>query len=182
MPVTRRCISSRSEASTSCLLLRVKAGSRFIQDEDRGIFEEGTCQGQALGLPGAQACAFFADHRLIPIRQRLDKLVQVRQAQRRIEFIVRGFRLGQAQVGRNRIVEKKWILGHPGNRLRQASSGISVDGCSLMVNLPVAGFDKTQQQRRQGGFPRPAGADQGDVFPGMDFQREVFKAGSVSPG
>ena len=44
-----------------------------------------------------------------------------------------------------------------------------------MVNLPVAGFDETQQQRRQGGFSRPAGADQGDVFPGMDFQREILQ-------
>ena len=97
------------------LLLRIKAGGRFIQNEQRGVFEEGTRQGQALRLPGAQTCAFFADDRLNPFRQRLDKLIQVRQTQRRSEFIVRGYRPGQAQVGRNRIMEKKWILGYPGN-------------------------------------------------------------------
>jgi len=111
--------------------------------------------GTALRLPGAQTCAFFADDRIHPLRQRLDKLIQVRQTQSRSEFIVRGCRSARRRLAPIESWEKKWILDTQAIRLRQASGEISVEGIPLMVNRPASGSIKRNHSAIRVDFPAP---------------------------
>ena len=68
-----------------------------------------------LGLPTAETGTFFANDCPVPLRQGLDKLVQVRCLGSSHQLPVSGIRSRQAQVRSNGVMEKIWILRNPGN-------------------------------------------------------------------
>ena len=53
----------------------VKGGSRFVQQDDRRVLQDGAGNGYALLLPARQGAASFAHHRVIAFGQPHDEVV-----------------------------------------------------------------------------------------------------------
>ena len=58
--------------------LGIKRGGGFVEDEDRGVLEQGAGDGEALALPAGETCSAFADHRIVALRKTLDEIVRER--------------------------------------------------------------------------------------------------------
>src|SRR5690349_13311177 len=57
--------------------VRVQRGRRLVEDQDRRVFENRACDGDALSLAAGQHDAALADDRLVLLRQRGDETVDV---------------------------------------------------------------------------------------------------------
>src|SRR5438105_15741236 len=68
------------------LRFRIQSRSRFIEQENRRIFQERAGDGQALLLSAGKKTAFVADDRLIAVRLRLDEIVRERGSRRFINL------------------------------------------------------------------------------------------------
>ncbi len=179
----RSCIKVAQGSFDQGLLLRVQTRSRFIQDQDRGILKESPCHRQALGLPGAQACALLADH---------------------------GWRIRPAEIGRIRpgapgapppVIPRLWPAAWPGagwrpivswkrcgswgtqaNTLRQVSSGMPLDGSPLRDNPPRPGSINRSSRAARVVLPTPLEPTTAICSPARISRARSCMAGSLSPG
>src|SRR5690242_9753460 len=54
---------------------RVKAGGRFVEDEDRCIFQESARQCKPLSLSATETCPILADNSFVFFRERFDEFM-----------------------------------------------------------------------------------------------------------
>ena len=97
----------------------VQAAGGFIQYQDARILEDHACQRDALLLAAAQPIAALADDRIVPIRQRMDELVDIGDPAGRFQLLLAGIQSGILQVGADRIVEEIRFLGDHADLCRQ---------------------------------------------------------------
>ncbi len=60
--------------------------------------------------PAGEAVAAFSDDGVVPVRQGRDVVVDLRGPRRRVQLLVRGVGLGEAEVVRDRRVEEVRLL------------------------------------------------------------------------
>ncbi|CAM5667747.1 hypothetical protein STENM223S_11165 [Streptomyces tendae] len=74
--------------------------------------------------PPEKAVTAFSDHGVVPVRQRRDVVVDLRGLRRRVQLLVGGVGLGEAQVVRDRRVEEVRLLRDDAHR---AGQGVEVE-------------------------------------------------------
>src|SRR5262247_2670478 len=87
------------------LVLRVDRRQRLVQDEDRGIDQQGASNCETLALAARKARTALSDYGLVALGKCEDELVRVSRPGRRLQLGMRGIGTAQAQVLVDRAVE-----------------------------------------------------------------------------
>src|SRR2546423_12729846 len=69
--------------------LRIERAGRFVQNQNRRIFQQSAGDRQSLPLSAGQSGAAFSDDSVIALRQRLNKIVSVGRASGVFDFFAR---------------------------------------------------------------------------------------------
>ena len=139
---------------------RVDGAGRVIQHQHPRVGDQCPGQGQALPLPTGQGQAPLADHRVVPVGQRLDEVGRLRAHRRRPDLGVGGVRAAVADVRGDGVGEQERLLEHHADRAaqvlhRQVTDVQPADPHDAALRVVEAG-----QQQRHGRFPGPGCADQ----------------------
>ncbi|MPL60848.1 hypothetical protein SDC9_06410 [bioreactor metagenome] len=160
--------------------LAVERRGRLVQHQDRRVLEEGAGERDALPLPAREPHAAFAKRRVIAavaleIDEATDELVGLGRLRG-------GDHLGLGRVGAavedvlaRRAVEHRGLLRDHADLpaqgfLRHRAQVVAVD-----AHRALLGVVKPQQQRDEGRFPRPRGADDADPLARADGQGDVIE-------
>ena len=100
----------------------VHAGCRFVENENRRIFEQRARYREALFLPDAKLHAAFSELAVKSVRKAANELRGVSGLERRPEFIFGGLGLPDAKVFGGRAIKEKTLLGHHGDHLPEATA------------------------------------------------------------
>ncbi len=139
----------------------VHGAGGLVEEEDRGVGEQGAGQGEALALAAGEGGAAFADHRVVPVGEPGQLLVDAGGAGGLVELGRGGGGAGEAEVVGDGGAEEVGVLGDhgdaPAERVQPVRGGVqAADG-----DPPGVGVALAEQQAQQGGLPGAGGADQG---------------------
>src|SRR5512136_1639024 len=87
--------------------------SRFIEDEEGRVFQEGARDGEALLLPAAQAGTLFPDRRGVPLWQLPDEVVCLRGLRGGDDVGFAGVRSREPDIIGDGAVKEMWPLRNP---------------------------------------------------------------------
>ena len=94
------------------LCLRVKHGSRFVENQNRRILEQRACEGDSLPLAAGLAYAVIADVGVISVGTCDDKSMRLREFRNLNNIRLSAIGTTVANIVANRPVEQKYILRH----------------------------------------------------------------------
>ena len=137
----------------------VHRGGGLVQDQQGGIGQEGTGDGDQLAFAGRDVRALVLDHRVIPVRQGVHEAVRVGGAGRGHDLLVRGVQPAVPDVLADGPTEQHRVLQHHADLSAQHPS---VQGGGVHpVQQDPAGVDLVEphDQVDQGGLARTRGAD-----------------------
>ena len=106
----------------------VQGGGGLVQQQDGGIFQDGSCQGNALALPARQASAPFSGQGVVTFGQGHDEVVDVGQPGSPLDLLLAGARPAEADILGQADREKVGVLGHEGHLLRGQRTAASRSG------------------------------------------------------
>jgi len=129
---------------------------RFIQDENRCVFEEGACKRDALPLASTQAQALLANARLVAIGQRLHELMQLRLLGCGHHLLECSPWPGQQQVLANGCIEEIRVLFDDADQAVEVIRLVAAQVVSSDRYLPSLAVPETQQEMNKGRFPNSA--------------------------
>ena len=69
----RRLVAQRFQ--NHALVKRIEVARRLVQQHERRVVQERTCDADALALPSRKRIAQLADVRVVAVRQRLDEVM-----------------------------------------------------------------------------------------------------------
>ena len=95
----------------------VERGGRFVEDQDRRVFDNDAGNGDALALTAGQLHAAFADMGIIaaaaePILELEDELVGMGQSRGALDLFVAGAGPAVANIVPDRAVQQRGVLRH----------------------------------------------------------------------
>src|SRR5713101_8134539 len=138
----------------------VQAGSRFIENEDAWIGENGAGDGDALLLSTGKFYTAFADDRIVFFFEGLGKFVDSGNTACFHDFGFAGGRAGEGYIFANGSIEKKSVLQHHA-KLRAITP--QLDGGeihSIDQDAATFRFVESGDWPNDGGLPRIGRADQ----------------------
>ena len=94
------------------LALAVEARRRLVEDQDPRVGQDRARDRHPLALAAGQPHAALADDRVVPLLERLDELVAVRDPADRLDLVARRVRPGVRDVLGDRAVEQEVVLQH----------------------------------------------------------------------
>src|ERR1700751_1548549 len=157
----------------------VERRGRFVEYQDRRIFENDAGDGDALALATGKLYAALADMRVIaaaaaPIFEFKNKLMGVRQSRGAFDLFVARGGPAVANIGADRAVEERSVLRHHRDLraqgfLRQGRNILPVDQDRSALQM-----EKPQQQIDHGGFARAGAPDQSDLLAWTDNEIEIL--------
>ena len=148
----------------------VQGGCGFVQQQDRGIFQHGARDGEALALPAGQHGAAIPHQGAEALRQRLDKIPAAGHLSGVNNLFVGRLRPRIAQIGPQRTIKHRHILRNDGERRAQAGLSDVDDILAIDQHPPRLRVVETLQQCQQGGFTSTRGPNQAKRLPGRDHQ------------
>jgi len=95
--------------------LGVEAGGWLIKDEDGGVFQEGTSEGETLCLSAAETRSAFADDGFVFVGKCFDEFMQMCGFGGFDNFFVSCIGFAEADVCGEGVVEEVWALRDPGD-------------------------------------------------------------------
>src|SRR5260221_5032572 len=135
-----------------------------------------TRQTQTLYLPTAQASPPFTNDRVIALRERLDKVVNICCLRRLYDRLKACIGASQANIFRNGRVEHIGLLWLPCDQLAPFFCCKALDRLIINANLPLRRLYKTQEQVINGRFARTTGADDRYLLPWLHLERDSFQS------
>jgi len=161
------------------LRARVEGGGGLVEHQDARPLQHGAGDGHALLLAAGQLQAALAHQGVVAMRQRLDEVVDLRQACRREDVLAAGVGPAVGDVVVQRVVEQHGVLRHDADGLAQAVLGHVAHVLAVDQYAAAADVVETEQQTRQGGFAAAAGADHGHLAPGGDREVHIEQDGAL---
>jgi len=138
-------------------VLGIDVREGFVEEENRCVLEQGAGDGDALALSAGETQAAFAHHRLIALGQGLDELMRIRRPRRRLDLILRGVWLAEAQIVRHRAVHEIGILHDHRDMAPQHLQGQAAEVMPAERDAPLLRVEKTQQKPDHGRFAGATG-------------------------
>lgn len=132
------CAQGSDRSLDKRLVLGVERGGRLVEEHHGRVFQESPRNGEALALPAREGGAVLAQHRVEPLGKPLDELQAVRRPCSLGHLFVGGAFAADANIVRNRVVEKDHVLedygdvreprflGEPGDVLARAEDPAAV--------------------------------------------------------
>ena len=94
---------------------RVQGTGCLVQQQDRGIFEDGAGNGDSLALSSGQSCSAFPDHRVVSFGKSPDELVGIGGTGCGDDLLQRGAWAAVGDVFANGAAEEEDFLGDKGH-------------------------------------------------------------------
>ena len=151
----------------------VHSAGGFIEQQDRGIFQQGTGDGEALPLAAAELGATLARHGVQTLLQSPDERVSVGRGEDGPKFLLRSLRLGQQQVFPDARVEQKTLLGDVADVVAQPFFGQLRQWHAIDEDAALVTLVKACQQIQQRTFARARRSDDSDGLAGQGFHGDV---------
>ena len=104
----------------------IERRGRFVEQEDRRIFQEGARDGQALLLATGEQTALVADDGLVTLRLGHDEIVRKRGPGGLVHLFPGGVEPAELNVFKNGVVKQKCFLRHEPDLFRGVTAG---SGC-----------------------------------------------------
>ena len=117
--------------------LRIDAGSRFVQNQDFRVGEQGSRKGDQLPLSRGKAASPFIDLRFISVFHLHDKIMCAHSLRRTDNFFICCFHIAITYVIHNRAGKYKTVLHHDTHLLPQRADGHS--GNIDVIDINMAG-------------------------------------------
>ena len=157
------------------LVLRVEGGGGLIEQDDRGVLEQGAGEGHPLPLPAGQGDAALAGAGPPAVGVALDDLVEPGGGRRPPQLRVGGLRGGDAKVVLNGAVQQVGVLEGDGQRAhelrrRDLAQVGAPDPDGAGVDVPEPGDEPEQR-----GLAGPGRPDDGGQAALGDGDGEVVK-------
>ena len=152
---------------------RIEGRRRFIEDEDAGIFKNSSGDGNALPLTAGQGVAPVADEGLVTAGQSHDKFMGIGSLSRSDDFIIRRVEAAVEDVFANAGVKEHRFLGHEADLLTKGGKGDIPYVDAVNQEPPCRNVIKARHQVGHRRLAGTTGADEGDDFPGTDFEVEI---------
>ena len=132
----------------------IDGGRRLVENENRGIGQNGARDGKALPLAARQFPAGGTDHRIVPVGELDDEVVRRRRDSRRDDLVVGRVGTGVGNVFRDGAHEDVGFLRHHGDEpvqvvQRKVADVNAVDGDAPFVAVIEPG-DQIQQSGLSG--------------------------------
>ena len=156
--------------------LGVQRAGRLVEDQDRGVLEDGAGDRDALTLAAGQRRAALADHEGIAAFLAHDELVRFRELGRALDLRVGGVRLADADVVGDRAVEQAGILEHDGDRVAQRRQRDVGDVLTVDEDVARRGRAQPLQQRERRRLARAGRTDERQRLAGLDLEGDVSDA------
>ena len=158
----------------------VQPGRRLVEQQERGVAQDGPGDGQPLALPARQGLAAVAQHRVVAVGQRHHEVVGAGQPGGLLDLRAGGAGPGVPDVLAHRGPEQHRALHHHGD-LRAQRVGLQLADVVAVDEHPAAGGDgQPAQQRQQRRLPGPRRAHDPDQVPGRHRQGHVAQDGGVA--
>ncbi len=142
--------------------LGIQMRSRFIEDQDRGVFEKRAGDRDPLALPARKLESPFAQRRVITLRKRVDEMIRIRDL-RGLSYIVQArLRPAVSDILADRGVEKHGFLGNDPDQSAQGVKRETADILAVDRDGAPNGIIEAQQQIDERRFPRTARSHERD--------------------
>ena len=144
--------------------MTVQGGGRFVEQQDTGIFQHGARDRHPLALATGQLKSTLSHHRLVPIWQAHDELVDVGQPCSFLDFGRARGGTSVADVVVQSVIKQHRVLrddadGGAKSCLGDISNVLTIDRDAAFINL-IKSIEKPTHRR----FPGPGLTDKGDAF------------------
>ena len=156
-------------------LRRVDGARRVVEHEDPRVGHDRPGDRDPLALPARQRVPAFADQRVVSLRQLHHEVVGAGQSRRGFDAPAVGGRIGERDVGGDRVVEQQRVLEHhPDSAPHVVHRDVAhVDAVDL--DGALLGVVEAQEQPGDRGLPRARLADERGGLAGCQLQGEVIE-------
>ena len=151
-----------------------KCGS-FVQYQDRGVFQDGTCHGYPLRFSPGEINAAFTDQRLIPLRQPADEIVALGSTGGGDHLFLGGIGFTDTDILVQGIEEEEGILENERDLIQQLFGRNIPDICTADPDRPFGNIPETGDQVGYGGFAGAGRTDQGGYLTGTGGEVDMFQ-------
>ena len=166
------------------LALRVQGRGRLVQQQDRGVPDDGPGDGDSLLLAAAELHPLLAALRVVPVLKILDEVVRV--------GALGGFNDGVhvrllialqaiSYVLPDGAREEHGLLAYQGHLSGQPPPVVVADRDSIQRELALLGVVQPLDQLDNRALSRAAGTDKGDHLPWADLEREIVQHSGLRP-
>lgn len=160
---------------------RVQTDRRLIQDDDRRVLQQDASQRQPLALPAREPATGLLHLGIVPVRKTADQVVQFHGLDHPADVFIRRLEVPQPHVVHHCGIKEVRLLVQHAEKLR-ALVLQPRDRHVVQRNLAAGRLLVAQDQLQQGTLPRPTRAQQGQLFPRFDGQRQVGNDLPLRPG
>jgi len=126
------------------LRLRVQGRSGLVEDQDRGVLEDGPGDGDPLALPAGELRSRLADDRIVPLGKLHDEVVGMGGPGGSDDLLLAPLDVPVGDIVSHRIVEEDGLLGHHSDLSSEGLHGdvpdiLTVDGDPARGNIVETG-------------------------------------------
>ncbi len=155
------------------LRLRVEGGGRLVEDQDRGVLEDGAGDRDPLAFAAGELRPLLADQRVVAHRQAHDEIVGVRGLRGGGDLLLRLHDVAVGDVVPDRVVEEDRLLGHDRDLSPERLDGDVADVTAVDRDRPFRHVVKAGDQVDKRCLSPAAHADEGDHLAGADSEIDV---------
>lgn len=157
------------------LRLGVDRGGRFVQDQDPRIGQQGPGERDELPLTLGQLRTAFVHLGLVTLLELADEIVGADRFGRGDDLLFCSVQLAVADIVHDRAGENKAVLQHNPHLAAQRLQRDLRNIVTVDQNLAVGQVVEARDQVDDRGFARARRTDEGDAFPGLHVEVQVFQ-------
>ena len=162
MIVVRPAITSRSAARISCSFVGSTDDVASSRIRHARVGEHRTRDGDALPLAARQRVAVLADHRLVPVGQRLDEVGGARERGGAAHLIERCLGVGERDVLAHAVAEQERVFEHDADRAADVAEIEVAHVDAVEQHASVVHVVEARDQPGDRGLPARGGTDERD--------------------
>lgn len=155
--------------------LGVNGGGGFVENQNTGISDDGSSEGDALSLATGEFSAFFADDCLITVGQQLDESGRLSLFGCLMDHLGGGSGISIANVFVDGVVEQECFLSYEADLTSEVSGSEFADIDTIDQDLTFVRIHKAGQQAEQSGLPGSISSDDSDYLTESNIEADVFE-------
>jgi hypothetical protein len=158
---------------------------RFVKEEERRIFKDKSRYRETLLLASTDHHPALADHGIVPIRERTDRVMHVCAFRCLDDLFITCFHVAVLDVVSDSVVKQWRVLWYDTNRFAQAFERHVANVLAVDKDTAFLGVVVSEEQAQDGGFSAAGGTDDGNLLACWDREVQVLEdrsVGAVSEG
>ena len=153
----------------------IDVGGGFVQDDHRGLMDDGAGEGEQLPLTGGEVVAALAYGLVQALFQAVDELVGVDVAAGVHDLLIADALLTQQDVAADIAAEQEHVLQHLAEVAAQAADLDLLDVDAVDEDLSLLDIVIAADQGQDGGLARARGAHEGHGLLGQDMEGHALQ-------